>query len=106
MMADTPELHPPRVIIRPDGTAPVTVPDDLLEEWRGRVIPTEQEYVRRDIVEAILRAATIAQVEWGSWTRDQLEGTGGFVEAWAEVEENAEAISKAKAIIGPLTTTP
>ena len=50
-----PDMFPPRVIIRPDGAAPVTVPDYLLDEWQDKPIPGPQEYVRRDLYDAIKR---------------------------------------------------
>lgn len=48
-----PEAFPPRIVIRPDGTDPITVPDELLDEWQGKIIPGEQEYVRADIFAAL-----------------------------------------------------
>jgi hypothetical protein len=47
---------PPRVIIRPDGHAPVTVPDELKAEWDNMPIWREQEYIRADIAAAALEA--------------------------------------------------
>ena len=48
-----PEMFPPRIVIGPDGRAPVGLPDDLREEWQGTIIPGPQEYVRADIFAAM-----------------------------------------------------
>lgn len=64
-----PEAFPPRIVIGPDGRAPIGLPDDLRNEWQGTIIPGPQEYVRADIFAAL--QAEVARL------REQTTGARG-----------------------------